>query len=196
MPNWCKNNLMITGPISEIQQIKEDLVDDNGEVKAGLCDTYCPFPEELAGETITFPNGHTTTILTNEGYVWQAQNWGTKWGDCDLTMVSCLISTSHDYGEIFFTYDTPWAPISKAVNKMAAKFPNCTMTVTYEEEAMGFVGADAYRSGLWFTHEMESPGLPHPIDDESYEKYSEQLAKLVDLCLEVVMAKLEMANAS
>ena len=59
---------------------------------------------------------------SNNWYDWSFNNWGTKWGDCDLEIDDGLIK-----------YETAWSPISNEILKMFMKdFPS--FHYHYEEE--------------------------------------------------------------
>ena len=50
MPNWCNNNITITGPNKVIDKIEKIAKDEKGETK-GLLNFFRPMPKELEGTT-------------------------------------------------------------------------------------------------------------------------------------------------
>ena len=71
MPNWCMNELTITGPADKVSAWAE-LHTTKYETSTSVLDFNKSVPQELDEEG----NGNVN---------WQYNNWGTKWGACDTS---------------------------------------------------------------------------------------------------------------
>ena len=70
MPNWCNNNIKITGPNKIIDKIEKIVKDETG--KSGqLLNYFYPMPKEL----------EDTEGMSKEPnwYDWRVDNWSKKW---------------------------------------------------------------------------------------------------------------------
>mgnify|MGYP000633798648 CR=1 FL=1 len=115
MPNWCMNDLRISGDTEEILRFIEDNKTD-GE----FCfKTLFPEPEYANPE---------------DWYEWRVQNWGTKWDVAE----SCIELNEDTHLEI--SYDTAWGPNSAFIQYAAKAFPTLSFSLAYEECGMGFCG--------------------------------------------------------
>ena|SRR3990167_4479241 len=165
MPNWCENDLVISGSEDSLKEFFYFLKREGDEIK--LVETFLPLPSELEGtsspsrvvsqeeydswesEDQPFPK-YATRPITKEiqeklyltygvdnWYDWQRLNWGVKWGDC---------RTRIDGNEIH--YDTPWGPFDDEVLEAISKrFPSLTFTLHFYEAGMAFQGKRIYQDG-------------------------------------------------
>jgi len=73
---------------------------------------------------------------TNNWYDWSVNNWGTKWGDCDLEIEINTyphLENKGEYGELKF--ESAWSPIGENVLDMLLKdFPNIQYRFQEEQE--------------------------------------------------------------
>ena len=82
MPNWCNNNITITGPNSVIDKIEK--IVKNGKYEKpedGLLEYFHPMPAELRD---TVADGSKRKKLQkkygfDDWYGWATENWSTKW---------------------------------------------------------------------------------------------------------------------
>lgn len=126
MPNWCNNNISITGPKDQITALWERAqTADNGNF--GLLNAMVTMPKALEGTT--------SPSDTPNWYEWRVTNWGTKWdiGDHGLEL-------SEDGSEITGWFDSAWAPPSMALMSFAEKNGDITITNYYYEGGMDFGG--------------------------------------------------------
>lgn len=150
MPNWCDNNIRITGEAADISKFKEWL----GDGKAFLSKIN-PTPQPLV-ETVAGFHGDPEEqkkleeqSAANEKqygfknwYDWNIGNWGTKW-DVDAEVDD--ISSSSE--EVIMSFQSAWSPPQRAISALAAKFPKLAIRHAYLEEGMCFVGVDEYSGG-------------------------------------------------
>ena len=81
MPNWCDNQVTITGPNSVIDKI-EKIVRQEEDESMGLLNFMYPMPKEL--EDTTSPSSSVKKPQPmvdgyDNWYDWRCDNWGTKW---------------------------------------------------------------------------------------------------------------------
>jgi hypothetical protein len=167
MPNWCNNNISISGPAETIRQLWEDAHADAGDnTERGLLDAMVPMPKELQGTTSPSETG-------NDWYTWRVNNWGTKW---DISTEGLEI-TEHGDGtaEITGWFDSAWAPPIGAYEKFCDDMDNCDLEASYYEPGMDFAGfwsaadGDEYCDNLHAEYELpedDRSGLFQRLDEE------------------------------
>lgn len=157
MPNWCFNELTISGEKAKVVRFLEGLkavpAAYNGEVETKPCYTlnsYVPVPQEVQQGPYSPTYGeHVLSPLTQVcGYNWQIENWGSKW-DCMATeefeaemthAFSNLEVQPEDHVEVSLQFETAWSPISQWVETVGQQFSDLVFTLHYCEEGMGFGG--------------------------------------------------------
>ena len=72
---------------------------------------------------------------------WQYLNWGTKWGDCDTTLISDTITK--DSREVVFQFDSAWGEPFRLLNDIAIKF-NLTIVNSWDIELGNGDGVSEY----------------------------------------------------
>ncbi|MCB9423183.1 MAG: hypothetical protein H6667_25520 [Ardenticatenaceae bacterium] len=114
MPNYCNNQLEITGSAADIARFK-NLV--RGEDTALSLDTLVKMPSFLK---LIQPGG----ILPN-WYDWSVKHWGTKWDVTEVTLVNksdeCLV----------YHFLSAWNPPEAWLIRAAQTFPNLQFQLTY-----------------------------------------------------------------
>ena len=78
------------------------------------------------------------------------------WGSCSNVQEEC----SDDTGYVF---ETAWTPCSRAVEVLAARFPEAAFRYVYDESGNGFRGAEAYENGQ----------LVYSLDADYHEVFSD-----------------------
>lgn len=144
MPNWCNNNITITGPNKIIDKIEK--IVKNGKYEKpedGLLEYFHPMPAELRD---TVADGSKRKKLQkkygfDDWYGWATENWSTKWdihefyGDhCDRNYIN------DDESEISFGFDSAWAPPIGAYDKFIEDNSNVSIRATYYEGGCDFMG--------------------------------------------------------
>ena len=113
MPNWCMNDLRISGDTEEILRFIEDNKTD-GE----FCfKTLFPEPEYANPE---------------DWYEWRLQNWGTKWdvdGNVDVNKLD------DDLYRLYFT--TAWSPPIHWFETVVKNYPTLKFELNAGEPGMG-----------------------------------------------------------
>jgi len=148
MPNWCNNNLRITGDEKLIAEFAKIVIVQDEDARESLkIVNHYPCPKELQ-ETISGWAGDNEAQAKREEqyelnrqkygfkdwYDWSIANWGTKWSDCETQLVH------HFPTELLYVFDTAWGPPIELIEKLSAKYPTLTFRIVYEELGMGFMG--------------------------------------------------------
>jgi hypothetical protein len=142
MPNWCHNQLTITGPEADVRSFKENA--------AGRCPWLKP--EETEVEALNF---HSLVSVPDEilqagyeaaGYDWERANWGCKWGADNVTVLdeggTCII----------YEFYTAWSPPIEFLTAVAKQWPNLTFVLQYEEPGMAFKGLTKFQGDIQEDH--------------------------------------------
>jgi hypothetical protein len=153
MPNWCENDLTITGPSGELKKFVELVKGKNSLMDANK---LIPYPEEfrtLDEEATKWDrevrenkakDPNFSSLLENRpkngfnsgGYEWCIDNWGTKWGFCEVKMISK--STTKPKGKVEYTFETAWSPPTPLIIKAGELFPSLRFEMLSYEGGMGF----------------------------------------------------------
>jgi len=145
MPNWCNNNVEISGPKKIIDQIEKIVDEKKNKEGQGLFDWMVPMPKELR-ETMA-DGTEREELLKKYGhsdwYSWANDNWGTKW-DCANEFYgfdrTTALEESGPVDTITFGFDTAWAPALTAFETWLANNDNCSVKCWYYEPGCDFAG--------------------------------------------------------
>jgi len=150
MPDWCDNNLKVTGPSADLDRFVAGGVDFN---------TAVPYPEPFksmdeAAEAwdAAHPYGSRTYKkhfaerpddgFNQGGYEWCVDHWGTKWNARSQGAIERR-RTPEEATVLFMTAETPPVPVVKA---WSAKYPTLTFSLRFEDAA-GRPGQFTARNG-------------------------------------------------
>ena len=145
MPNWCDNQLSITGPNSVIDKIEKIVKDDDSHENNGLLNFFHPMPKELEGTTSPSSSAKKPQPMI-EGfdcwYDWRVHNWSTKWEVCEFYGVDRQYHSEQNEGEstITFGFDSAWAPPIGAYEKFIEDNSDCSLKAWYYEGGCDFMG--------------------------------------------------------
>ena len=161
MPNWCDNQITITGDKSVIDKIEKIVTEEKDD--QGLLDFMYPMPKEL--DDTTADGSKDKEMLAKHGhsdwYSWSTDNWSTKWEICEFYGVD-----RHD-DTISFAFSSAWAPPTGAythfITSMAEKNLDVSLKAYYYEGGCDF-------AGVWDNGDDEciSPS-DYKSDDEYWE---------------------------
>jgi hypothetical protein len=89
MPNWCINNIEISGPAKEIARFKQTCIRPDNENDGKPCfdfNSIIPMPAILEGTIV--PGEVDIEAFKQTGspnwYDWANKNWGTKWNAAEF----------------------------------------------------------------------------------------------------------------
>ena len=135
MPNWCDNQITITGSKSVIDKIEKIAKEEKGA--GGLLDFFHPMPKELRDTTAD--GSEDKKLLEKYGYSdwygWACDNWGTKWDITEFYGVDRLGETL-----ITFAFSSAWSPPVGAYEYFLAKNEDCSLKAWYYEGGCDFMG--------------------------------------------------------
>lgn len=166
MPNWCENELTVTGPSDELARFRDYARSGSGR-RAGRVlseEPFIPYPDDyrvlddanagrwLSAEGTPIPPDKQALLtakgfdLTRDGfnqggYEWSVKNWGTKWGFCEPRLVEV---TAHALG---YGFSTAWSPPRPLILKMSAMFPELAFHLEYWEGGEGYQGVLVCQNG-------------------------------------------------
>jgi hypothetical protein len=132
MPNWCENNLSISGPTSKIEDKFREVFYNEG----GLLNAVRPQPEILfRGDLSAQDKEECKEKGIPNWYDWNIENWGTKWdaSDCNFFITDNGDGTSEFHG--FFL--TAWCPPVEAFTELDE---DLIVSLGFHEGGMAFVG--------------------------------------------------------
>jgi len=178
MPNWCNNQITITGPNSVIDKI-EKIVDEKQETE-GLLQFMYPMPERL--KDTTADGSEDKKMIKKYGYSdwygWATNEWGTKWDLTEFYGVDrqYLTETSEGESTISFAFDSAWSPPVGAYENFIANNEDCSLRATYYEPGCDFMG-------IWQDYDDKcytiSETAPEGSKDDFW--YTEEGAELDDM---------------
>lgn len=135
MPNWCFNQVRITGT----KKYLEDFAKQVKHKKTDLSfEKMIPTPPALLNQ-----NGASAPMqalfqkpknaLDDDWYAWRVRNWGTKW-DVEFSL------EQKKQNSLLYVGDSAWAPPLAGLERLSAMFPHLSFTCEYEEPGMCFKG--------------------------------------------------------
>lgn len=137
MPNWCENEVRISGNEEELKHFLETCFEE-GEIDF---EKIIPYPESAPSredqpEDLRERMNHPFAKWYNDfGYDWCIDTWGTKWG---ATQQDNNLSSYPD--EIELRFITAWSPPNGIHEKVKEMLPNCSISWFYKEEGMQVSG--------------------------------------------------------
>ena len=198
MPNWCDNQITITGPNSVIDKIEKIVKADDTHENTGLLNFFKPMPKELEGTTSPSSSAKKPQPMVegfDNWYDWRVENWGTKWELCEFYGVDRQhLNDSLDESTISFAFSSAWAPPINAYEQFLRDNENCSLKAYYYEGGCDFMGEwdngsdDCYApSDYKSTDDFWQDGIGSTLDDifnitESMAEYeAEQEAEKEDV---------------
>jgi hypothetical protein len=139
MPNWCDNQVSITGPNSVINKI-EKIVKEEKDTE-GLLQFMYPMPAEL--KDTTADGSENKEMIKKYGhsdwYSWATDNWGTKWDINEFYGVDRQ-KINDDESTISFAFSSAWAPPTGAYENFISENEDCSLEAKYHEPGCDFMG--------------------------------------------------------
>ena len=188
MPNWCDNQITITGPSSVIDKIEKIVREDDSHENNGLLNFFRPMPKELEGTTSPSSSADKPQPMIegfDNWYDWRCENWGTKWEVCEFYGVDRQGDT------ISFGFSSAWAPPIPAYQtflmNMSEQKQDVSLKAYYYEGGCDFMGCwdngddDCYApSELKSTDDWWNDGIGYELDEmfnitESMAEYEAEL---------------------
>jgi len=140
MPNWCDNQITITGDKSVIDKI-EKIVKEEDKSDIGFLQFLHPMPKQLEDTTSPSSSADKPQPMVegfDNWYDWRTDNWCTKWEVCEFYGVDRKDDT------ISFAFSSAWAPPTGAythfITSMAEKNLDVSLKAYYYEGGCDFAG--------------------------------------------------------
>lgn len=227
MPNHVTNQIMITGPESRVREFfKQGNVEgddrdfsfkgfvpppDHPDYDTGGCSHQHPSPGMAAFVKAQFgvdmdPN-HPLLVAAsrpdehpNCWYVWNRENWGTKWDCYDIkvgaehTILDRLASAGSELVSEVVRFDTAWSPPIPVFDAMIAAYPDCEFRFRWmDEDMMGHGGGHIVVKNGEVVEQVEAVNDPtdpehgklwweiaRDLHDYTQEQYEERLAEIAE----------------
>ena len=164
MPNWCNNNIEITGPIDKIKALWDATQAEDG----GLLNAMVPMPVELK-DTVKGSNGDAVNW-----YDWSVTNWGTKW-DVDLEGIE-YTDNEDGTASISGYFDSAWAPPVEAYNRFLEANEDCSLTASYYEMGCDFAGFYDNGDDEHLENLRDEYDLPEDEQSDLFKRLDEEYA--------------------
>jgi hypothetical protein len=146
MPNWCTNELIVSGKAKDLAVFKAQAHRPGGDnvAELGFCiSRFIPIPEELVGtrSPVVKPNPKLTKKYgADNWYDWCCNNWGTKW---DVEGQEAGVSK----GKLGYTFDSAWAPPSQAIERISEMYLTLKFVLHFVGEGNEFSGTEQFVAG-------------------------------------------------
>lgn len=161
MPNWCDNEVEITGSAKSLDRLSE-LVIDNAVRKSALFEEQIVENHYSLLETFLPVSDYfgTQEGYNRGGYEWCIETWGCKWPERDFH----LIRVSEERLDIQF--NTPWSPPENGYRFISKIFPDLMFHHYYRDEGLCFLGLISYQNGITvFERDLDFDTVPDFGDD-------------------------------
>ena len=164
MPNWCNNNIEITGPIDKIKALWDATQAEDG----GLLNAMVPMPVELK-DTVKGSNGDAVNW-----YDWSVTNWGTKW---DVGLEGIEYTDNGDgTATISGYFDSAWSPPIEAYNRFLEANEDCSLTGSYYEMGCDFAGFYDNGDDEHLENLRDEYDLPEDEQSDLFKRLDEEYA--------------------
>jgi hypothetical protein len=152
MPNWCNNELRITGDKTELECFRafakgNGIVWDGEDELTNVEGEKVRYDYELDFSKFIRPTKKELDKPYGSGeaygYHWCVDTWGTKWNACDVEVYPSNNQTGEDeiVDELIYSFCTAWSPMSqKLFDAMIEMFPKLDFVYRFYEEGCCFVG--------------------------------------------------------
>ena len=182
MPNWCDNQVTITGPKSVIDKIEKIAKEEKGA--GGLLNFFHPMPKGLEDTTSPSSSAKKPQPMIegfDNWYDWRCENWSTKWD------VNEFYGVDRQGDTISFGFSSAWSPPIGAYENFLTKNEDCSLKAYYYEGGCDFMGEwdngvdDCYAPGDYkSTDDFWTDGIGYTLDEmfnitESMAEYEAEL---------------------
>lgn len=161
MPNWCENDLTVTGRTEDVDAFLADASGKNhcDDSLSSFCfDNFLPYPKKFLdldkeaarrrAEVMAMPPEERGKLTPDEtfpkdgynqgGYEWCICNWGTKWPACHER--DPVVKSYRATKRVKLVFDTAWSPPGHVVLAASKKHPRVKFTLRYYERGAALCG--------------------------------------------------------
>lgn len=141
MPNWCQNEVVISGyeegSEAELERFVQDCFREveyqYGTEKQISFKKIIPYPESAPNKG--YQDEEFGKWFNDFGHDWCVDNWGTKWEPYEQE------NRFHYYpDEIYLNFLTAWSPPQGIYDKISKMLPKCSISWFYKEESCQISG--------------------------------------------------------
>jgi Api92-like protein with ferredoxin domain len=133
MPNWCENELRVTGDPEDLEKFKKFVRSKNGPLDFEQIIPYPTEYERLDRQPEIDNAGQMHTGWSRGGYDWSCKNRGTK-------TICPEVKITEEAGAIIYEFDTAWSPPLPVIRRLIEWFPELDIELKYGELGNGFKG--------------------------------------------------------
>lgn len=144
MPNWCMNDVLISGPKEKITDLYNKIMDTGGLLE------------------VMSPQGEWD-------YSNAVDKWGTKW---DVDPENLEIEFEKEEGSISGTVDSAWSPPVEAFKTFLNNNPECVAELRYYESGMEFIGIFADGKNEYFEYDSNDINSLDSIPKDLVEHFN------------------------
>lgn len=146
MPNWCENDLIITGDTQQLRYFLDHGVDFNSAI---------PYPEQFASldriaeqwekdhPEAPWGLGRPKDGFNQGGYEWCNANWGTKWNVSPESNQPKAVQPKR----VKYSFSTAWAPPIPVILAWSKKYDALTFSLRYYEMGAAYQGKYVVKNG-------------------------------------------------
>lgn len=135
MPNWCINELTVTGPEADVAAFRAATSTEDGHLSF---DRLVPMPARVAESNDLW-------------YTWSVEHWGTKWNlaDDEEESLVCLDEPGPTAGtrKIAWSFSTAWSPPVPWLESVASRYPRLEFVLWFDEPGSDFAGVTTFNDG-------------------------------------------------
>jgi len=126
MPNWCGNEMVVSGSPEAIARFRAQAGFEGDEPTGdhGFIGTLLPLGADVSD---TVDNQHA--------------RWGIKWGDCEAYIVN------ETEKALLIRFNTPWGPAVEAHDEIAGMFSDLRFHLEWDEPGMLVAGTIIWHAG-------------------------------------------------
>ena len=146
MPNWCSNELRVSGPPEDLTRFKEQVSGFNPWNIPGPKDKPSPLNFH---SLVPVPDHILKLGYANAGHDWEIKSWCARSGACDVD----IVDGDADY--IIYHFDTSWGPAVPFIENVSKQWPSLTFILDYDEPGNGFKGICKGQGQHFENHSIE-----------------------------------------
>lgn len=155
MPNWCSNQLTVSGCVRDLKKFfRDNSYDPDHPVESWIDVDGKEIPPDVVKEIVEDFESKDLTFMRSVcfgpwNYNKALQYWGTKWDACDPIGTCYYEDNDPDdsTGEIVYQFSTAWSPPTDWLEVVAKKNPDLEFKIFSEEEGMDFIFEIHYIEG-------------------------------------------------
>ena len=167
MPNWCTNQLEVTGAKEAVKKFAADVRVESAidrEFNPLSFAKILPCPEDLKSTD--------KGILADGEYHWNIENWGTKWDACDVTGGDVTESIDDSF-IVEYEFETAWRHCDAWLTTISKMYPDLKFRLGYYEPGMSFQGELIIENGeVVYENQEDFNPSDWGLEDE-YDDYDE-----------------------